>query len=305
MRATRFDPVVRGDQHLSVFASSKAAVAAGLLRHHGFSRQRTGHEHGLARVRVAFGTAGDAAAVVAEVEDVEPERRQVESGHGEECCGWPAIVAESNFSSPFAKRGRWEGARSAKTSQPPLRLWRKGEFGHFCFNSRPTGTTSRERALATHCLANTSRIWLSPFGMVVRHRDLAVHRLAVAVVVGDRGVHRHPVLEFEPDASRTVIRPSEVKPSAPGIEARAQGGIEPRFHPRLDRLDRRGLDGDVGAACARASPMPISASGSKSKRMAMPPPLSLASALARRRLRLVDHLLTNSLAAALASAAGK
>src|SRR5699024_1317514 len=94
VRAARFDPVRGCDQHLQRLRLVETALAPGLLLHHGFAGQRTGDEYGLARLRIAFGAARDAAAIVADVEDVEPERRQVESGHGNGCCGWPGIVAE-------------------------------------------------------------------------------------------------------------------------------------------------------------------------------------------------------------------
>src|SRR5690606_35770457 len=69
-----------GDQDFQRPGFVEAALAAGLLHAHAFARQCAGDEHRLARVGVAFGTAGDAAAVMAQVEDFELEWGLVDAG---------------------------------------------------------------------------------------------------------------------------------------------------------------------------------------------------------------------------------
>src|SRR5690606_5919803 len=98
-----------------------------------------------------------------------------------------------------------------------------------------------------------------PFRMAVGHGDLAVDRLAVAVVVGDGGVDRDPVLDRQLRGIAHRHRTVAGKTPRTGIELRAHRG-EARLHARLDRLDRRGADGDVrlrlrlGAADAEQHP---------------------------------------------------
>jgi hypothetical protein len=43
---------------------------------------------------MTFRPARDAAAIVAQVDDGNGLGGLVETGHGDECCGWPGIVAE-------------------------------------------------------------------------------------------------------------------------------------------------------------------------------------------------------------------
>ncbi len=84
--------------------------------------------------------------------------------------------------------------------------------------------------------------------MPVGDRDLAVHRLAVAVLVGHRLVDLDPVLQLQLPgvAHRHQTVAGETQRTT--VEMRAQGRVEARRHPRLDRLDRRRADGDVGLA---------------------------------------------------------
>src|SRR5690606_40876398 len=63
-------------QHFQGAGLVEAAAAGGQLDHHRLARQGAGDEHGLAVL-----AAGHAAAIVAEVEDLELERGTVESGH--------------------------------------------------------------------------------------------------------------------------------------------------------------------------------------------------------------------------------
>src|SRR3546814_12070031 len=84
--------------------------------------------------------------------------------------------------------------------------------------------------------------------------DFAIHGLAVAIVVGHGLVDRHAILERE--LARVAHDDQAVAAEAEraGVEARAQGRVEARFHSRLDRLDRGRADGDVRSAlCMRGS----------------------------------------------------
>src|SRR5690606_35377343 len=76
MRAARQHAVRRGFQHFQGAGLVEAAAARGQLGDHRLPGQRAGDEDGLAVL-----AAGDAAAVVAEVEDLDLERGTVESGH--------------------------------------------------------------------------------------------------------------------------------------------------------------------------------------------------------------------------------
>src|SRR5690606_17719950 len=77
VRAARLHPVRRGLQHLEGAGLVEAAAAGGGFGQHRLAGQRAGDEHGLAVL-----AAGDATAVVAEVEDAGLEGGTVESGHG-------------------------------------------------------------------------------------------------------------------------------------------------------------------------------------------------------------------------------
>ena len=81
MRATGRDAIRRGFQHLERLGFVETARARGLLDHHRLALQRAGNEHGLALMRTPF-AAGDAAAIVAEVEDAGLERRLIDACHG-------------------------------------------------------------------------------------------------------------------------------------------------------------------------------------------------------------------------------
>src|SRR5690606_6927178 len=81
-----------------------------------------------------------------------------------------------------------------------------------------------------------------PLRMAVGDGDFAVDRLAVAVVVGHGLLDLHPVLERQLGGVAHDDRAVAGKAERAGVEARAQGRIEPGGHPRLDRLDRRGAD---------------------------------------------------------------
>src|SRR5690606_9732161 len=90
--------------------------------------------------------------------------------------GWPAIVADDDSvpppcPSPFAQRRGRPGGGASSTQQraflpsPLLRLLRKGgREAYFCFQLPPCWYHQPGRALLIHCLANTSRIWLSHSG---------------------------------------------------------------------------------------------------------------------------------------------
>src|SRR5690606_24733121 len=78
--AARVHPVGRGLQHFEHAGLVEAALAAGLLHAHALARERAGDEHRLAGVRVAVRPAGDAAAVVAQIGDVEFEGGLVDAG---------------------------------------------------------------------------------------------------------------------------------------------------------------------------------------------------------------------------------
>ncbi len=85
-----------------------------------------------------------------------------------------------------------------------------------------------------------------PLGMAIGDGDFAVHRLAVAIVVGDGLVHRDAVLECQLGGVAHDDGAVFGEAQGPGIEAPAQLRVEAFGHACLDRLDRRGLDGDVG-----------------------------------------------------------
>src|SRR5690606_4411659 len=78
--AARVHPVGRGLQHFEHAGLVEAALATGLLHAHALARERAGDEHRLAGVRVAVRPAGDAAAVVAQIGDVEFEGGLVDAG---------------------------------------------------------------------------------------------------------------------------------------------------------------------------------------------------------------------------------
>jgi hypothetical protein len=79
VRAARLHALRRGLQHLHRARLVEVAALAGLLGHHHLARQRAGNEGDLAALAVA---AGDAAAIVAEVEDFGLEGGLVEAGAG-------------------------------------------------------------------------------------------------------------------------------------------------------------------------------------------------------------------------------
>src|SRR5690606_6575248 len=142
VRATRLDAVRRGPQHLQRLRLVEAAAARSLLHAHAFARQRAGDEHGLARVGGAFGAAGDAAAVVAEVEDLELEGGLVDAGHGWGACG----ARDWGTGKRGIKATRALRAANSKGSLPcspfpvPGRPWVGPTSASRC---RRTGTTSR------------------------------------------------------------------------------------------------------------------------------------------------------------------
>src|SRR5690606_22909920 len=93
---------------------------------------------------------------------------------------------------------------------------------------------ARTRALDPLLREHAAELRL-PLGLAVGDRDLAVHGLAVAVVVGDGVVDRDPVLERElagiADHDHAVVAEAE----RAGVEGRAQCGGEAGLHARLDR----------------------------------------------------------------------
>ena len=82
MRAARRHAVRRCGEHFQRLRLVEVLGARGLLHGDGFTRQRTGNEHGLAGLRVALRPAGDATPIVGEMEDVEGLGGLVEAGHG-------------------------------------------------------------------------------------------------------------------------------------------------------------------------------------------------------------------------------
>ena len=87
---------------------------------------------------------------------------------------------------------------------------------------------------------------LFPFRMAVGDRDLAIHRLAVAVVLGHQLVDARRGPSARPSlASRTTTRPSLPKPSAPLSKCASSDPWKRAAMRVLDRLDRRRADGDV------------------------------------------------------------
>ena len=79
VRAARLHSLRRGREYLHGLRLVEVAALAGLLGHHRLTRQCAGDEGDLAAL--AF-TAGDAAAIMAEVEDVGLERSLVYAGTG-------------------------------------------------------------------------------------------------------------------------------------------------------------------------------------------------------------------------------
>jgi hypothetical protein len=74
VRAARGHAIGRSDEHLEGLGFIEAAVARGLLRHHGLAGQRPCDEDRLACAGdLRIGPAGDAAAVVADVGDLDLE----------------------------------------------------------------------------------------------------------------------------------------------------------------------------------------------------------------------------------------
>src|SRR5690554_6042883 len=70
-----------------------------------------------------------------------------------------------------------------------------------------------------------------PFRMAVGHGDLAVDRLAVAVVVGDGGVDRDPVLDRQLRGIAHYYRAVAGETQRAGVEVRAHRS-ETRLHAR-------------------------------------------------------------------------
>src|SRR5690606_30223762 len=87
-----------------------------------------------------------------------------------------------------------------------------------------------------------------PLRVLVGHRDLAIHRTCVAVLVRHRLVDGDAVgqRDLRCVAHRDLAVAGEAQRA--GIEVLAQAAIETAGHARLDRLDRRRLDGDVRRA---------------------------------------------------------
>ena len=120
--------------------------ARGLLHADRLARQGTGDEDGLARLRMAFGPTRDATPVMDEVDDGNGLGGLVEAGHGVLQDEGPDIVSE-----PPTQTARRSGPLQAMQA-------------YFCFQPPPLWYHQPLRALSTHCLANTLRIWLSHSG---------------------------------------------------------------------------------------------------------------------------------------------
>src|SRR5690606_24815359 len=201
VRAARLDPVRRGLQHLQGAGLVEMAVSAGALGPDPLARQPALDEH-----RLALGIAADAAAVMAQVMDIEFEdlvKLAAGTGHGTAWRNGPRIVAY-----PRPVSGKPAGPR------PGRRLPLRGSY--FCFQL-PSAAWYHQplRALATHCLAKVSRIWASHSGWLLataisRYRALR-SRLssATAAFTATRS------LSGSRPASRTTTRPSLPKPRAP------------------------------------------------------------------------------------------
>src|SRR5690606_30056646 len=176
-----------------------------------------------AGVRVAVRPAGDAAAVVAQIGDVEFEGGLVDAGQ---------------IGNPTSRPWFGSTCRSADHGSA-LRLFLLPVSAGVLVP--PAGAGAFDPLLGEHA-ADLAL----PFRVAVGDGDLAVHGLAVAVVVGDGVVHHHPVLERQ--LARVAHDQHAVVGEAEraGAEAAAPGRVAARPHPRLDRLDRRGADVDVG-----------------------------------------------------------
>src|SRR5690606_17472732 len=108
----------------------------GLLRHDPLARQRAGDEHGLAAV-----AAGDATAIVAQVEYFGGKRRLVESGHVAEAgYAGPRIVADAVGARPDGLSGPQVGAWPRSAASRRRRALPRPTSASSC---RRTGTTSR------------------------------------------------------------------------------------------------------------------------------------------------------------------
>src|SRR5688572_32316350 len=78
-----------------------------------------------------------------------------------------------------------------------------------------------------------------PFGVAVGHGHFLVDGLAVAVVVGDRLLHAHAVLELQRPRFAQDDQAVAAEAERARVETLAQGGVEAPGHARLDRLDGR------------------------------------------------------------------
>ena len=185
---------------------------------------------------------------------------------------------------------------------------------YFCFQLPPASWYHQPpRALSTHCLAKTLADVLFPIGMAVGDRDFLVDRLAVAVVVGHGCLHADAVLQLERARIAQDDQAVLAEAERASVEALAQRGIETRGHARLDRLDRRRLDGDVrlrlrmGACrCRPGSADRCAAAGWPCRRTArLSSVRAWLSGFAPLGSSSPMTFSTNSFAASFASAAGK
>src|SRR5690606_847319 len=118
--AARLDAVGRGLQHLQRHRLVEAARARGAPGHDPLAGQRAADEHGLATVE-----AGNATAVVAQVEDVGGERGLVESGHVAKAARTrPRIVADALRPAARARRRRATSASSFRRTGTTSRTGR-------------------------------------------------------------------------------------------------------------------------------------------------------------------------------------
>ena len=130
MRATRLHAVGRCAQHLDGGRFIEMPRTRGLFRHHPLAGQRAGHEDRFACVAIVATATGNAAAIVAEGQNLKFERGLVDAGHGwVRCEGEPDIVAADR---DYRDRAKRNGAPLCATPRD-CRLCSV----YFCFHAPP------------------------------------------------------------------------------------------------------------------------------------------------------------------------
>src|SRR5690606_7776717 len=88
---------------------------------------------------------------------------------------------------------------------------------------------------------------LLPLRMTVGDSDLAIHRLAIAIVVSHRLVQRRTLSQRHRRGVAHYQQPVAAKTQRTGVEVGTQAGVETLGHALLDGLDFRRADVDVDA----------------------------------------------------------